>query len=165
MQDHWAEEFVQYAENYGIPCSRVRYRISWLETVDIARCRCFIKCMSYNEQRHLYFQGVDPDKLSEKGEAVVLCGGRKGELADVFIVPWKQFFGAVAQSEAINTYRDRKYFQYKFSVRDRDCAWIASFQGGTRPVLDLTDKRFDPKNAVLRFRAIECRADAAQIDS
>jgi len=164
MRNHWAEDFVQYAEKCGIPCLRVRYRIGWLETVEIARCRCFIKSMSYNEQRHLYFQGVDPDKLSEKGDAVVLCGGRRGELTDVFIVPWRQFFRAVAQSEAINTYRDREYFQYKFSLRDRDGAWIATFQGGARPVLDLTDRRFDPENAVAHFRATECRANAAQID-
>lgn len=148
MRDHWAEEFVRYAEKGGIPCSRVRHINGWLETVDIAHRRCFIKSMSYNEQRHLYFQGVDPAKLSEKGDAVVLCGGRKGELTDVFIVPWKQFFGAVAQSKAINTYRDREYLQYKFSVRDRDSAWIASFQEGAQPVLDLTARRFDAKSAL-----------------
>ena len=130
MRDYWAEEFVRYAEARDISCSRVRYRRGWLETVDIAHCRCFIKSMSYNKRRRLYFQGVDPDKLGEKGSAVVLCGGRKGKLTDVFIVPWKRFFGTIAQSEAINTYRDREYLQYKFSVRDRDGIWIASCQGG-----------------------------------
>ena len=158
MRNHWAEEFVQYAEKRGLTCLRFRHSNGWLETVDIADCRCFIKSMSYNERRRLYFQGVDPGKLSEKGNAIVLCGGRDGELAEVFVIPWKQFFAAIAKSEAINTYRDREYFQYKFSVRDRDGEWIASFQGGAQPVLNCTAWRFDPKSAVAHIRTMECRA-------
>lgn len=160
MPNHWAEEFVLYAEKRGLLCSRVRHRNGWLETVDIVRCRCFIKSVSYNEERHLYFLGIDPDKLREKGSAVVLCGGRNGKLADVFIIPWKEFFGAIARSDAINTYRDREYFQYKFSIRDRDARWIASFQGGDRPELDLTTRRFDAKTALAQLNAMACRAMA-----
>jgi len=160
MRDHWAEEFVGYAEKRGLLCSRVRHRNGWLETVDIANCRCFIKSASFNEGRQLYFLGVDPDKLREKGSAVVLCGGRKGKLSDVFIVPWKEFFGALAQSAAINTYRDREYLQYKFSIREREGVWIASFQGGDQPVLNVSAMRFDAKDAVVQLCAMECHASA-----
>jgi hypothetical protein len=160
MREHWAEEFFGFTESRGIPCDRVHLSNGWLETVDIANCRCFIKSVSYNERRRQYFLGVDPGKLSEKGDAVIICGGRKRELSDIFVIPWKPFFAAIEKSGAINTYRDREYFQYKFYVRDRDGRWIASFQGGGQPVLDLTGNRFDPRNAVAHLRSMECRRSA-----
>lgn len=160
MREHWAEEFVGSAEKRGVPCDRIRHINGWLETVDIANCRCFIKSVSYDEQRRQYFLGVDPGKLSEMGDAVVLCGGRKAQLWDVFVIPWKPFFAAIKKSEAINTYRNREYFQYKFYVRDREGTWAASFQGGAQPVLDLTDWRFDAKNAIAHLRSMECRGSA-----
>jgi hypothetical protein len=160
MREHWAEEFVGYAESRGVPCHRIRHSNGWLETVDIANCRCFIKSASYGEHRRHYFFGVDPGKLSESGDAVILCGGRKGELSDIFVIPWKQFFAAIEQSEPINTYRDREYFQYKFYVRDREVKWTASFQGGKQSVRDFTGRRFDPTNAVAQLRSMECRGGA-----
>lgn len=156
MRKHWAEEFITYAESRSVPCERVRHSNGWLETVDIAQCRCFIKSVSYDEHRRQYFLGVDPGKLSESGDAVVLCGGRRKKLSDIFIVPWKRFFTAIEQSEPINTYRDREYFQYKFYVRDRNEKWIASFQGGNQPTLDLTGTRFYLKDAVAYLRCLEC---------
>ena len=160
MREHWAEEFVSYAENRGVHCDRIRHVNGWLETVDIAKCRCFIKSVSYDERRHQYFLGVDPGKLSERGDAVVLCGGRRAKLSDIFLIPWRPFFAAIEKSEAINTYRDREYFQYKFYVRNREGTWKASFQGGEQPVLDLTGRRFDAKNAVAHLCSMECRGSA-----
>ncbi|OGA37669.1 MAG: hypothetical protein A3G80_06295 [Betaproteobacteria bacterium RIFCSPLOWO2_12_FULL_62_13b] len=160
MREHWAEEFVCCVGKRGVPCDRVRHNNGWIETVDLANCRCFIKSVSYDERRRQYFLGVDPGKLSESGDAVVICGGRHRELSDIFVIPWKRFFAAIAHSEPINTYRDREYFQYKFYVRERDGKWIASFQGGSQPILQLTGMRFEPKDAVAHLRSMECRGNA-----
>jgi len=160
MREHWAEEFVSYTEKRDTPCNRIRHVNGWLETVDIANSRCFIKSVSFDERRRHYFLGVDPGKLSERGDAVVLCGGRKTQLSDIFVIPWKQFFAAIEKSETINTYRDREYFQYKFYVREREGVWTASFRGGDQPILDVTDKRFEPKNAAAYLRSMECRSSA-----
>ena len=160
MREHWAEEFVAFAQRRGIPCDRIHYSNGWLETVDIASCRCFIKSVTYDERRRQYFLGVDPGKVSDRGDAVVVCGGRRKELTDIFIIPWRRFFSAINKSEPINTYRDKEYLQYKFYVRHREGKWIASFQGGTQPVLELNGMRFDPKNAIAHLRSMGCRGNA-----
>jgi hypothetical protein len=160
MRKHWAEEFVTFAEKRGVPCDRVHHSNGWLETVDIANFRCFVKSVTYGEQRHQYFLGVDPGKVSDRGDAVVICGGRRRELSDIFIIPWRRFFAVIEKSEPINTYHGREYFQYKFYVRDREGKWIASFQGGAQPVLELNGMRFDPKSAVAHLRSMECRGHA-----
>jgi len=155
MHNHWAEEFLRYAEKCGVSCHRIHYSNGWLETALIAGYRCFMKSVSYNERSRLYFLGVDPAKPSEEGDTVVLCGGRRGALADIFVVPWRKFFSTVIESEAVPTYRDREYSQYKFRIRDREGGWIASFQGGNNPTLDLTSMRFEPKDAVAYIERLE----------
>jgi hypothetical protein len=79
----------------------------------------YVKSMSYITGRKLYFQGVDPRKLSEKGDYVLLCGGRNNNLSDIFF-PWEDVFETLRQGQPTNTYKLPKvHLQYKFYVHDR----------------------------------------------
>jgi len=90
----------------------------WPETMVTKRNMYFVKSMTYNISQNLYFQGVDPKKLEEQGNYVLLCGGIKSELRDIFIIPWKDFFQTLKQGEAINTYKmPREYWQSLVSQR------------------------------------------------
>jgi hypothetical protein len=157
MPRRWTEEFVRYAEQRGVPCQRLRHSNGWLETALIAGCSCFTKSVSYSASKHLYFLGIDPSKTSDNGDAVVICGGRNDSLADIFIIPWHQFFTTLSMSEPINTYHDREYYQYKSHIRDREGRWTCSFQGGSQPVIELTAMRFNPTDAVAQLQGMNCR--------
>lgn len=110
--------------------------------------------MSYNPERALYFQGVDPGKLTQHGDFVLLCGGFRNELADIFVVPWDTFFTTLRQGEPTNTYKPPKeYWQYKFYVRDRSGRWIMTVQGGKRPETDVTKWRFGLDQAVDQLKS------------
>jgi len=135
MSRHWAEEFRKLAERRGVDCSIDRRVGKWIETLVVAGRRCFAV-------------GVDPRKLEEDGDAVLLCGGAVGRLRDVFVIPWDAFFDALRGGDPIDSYRDRVYLQYKFHVRDRQGTWIMAVQGGHRPRLDIEQWRYDPVDAL-----------------
>jgi len=129
----------------GIACCVTRRVNGWPETMILNGKTYYVKSMSYNADRKLYFQGVDPVKLAEKGDYVLLCGGSNDQLADIFIIPWEVFFETLKQGEPINTYKPprRPYCQYKFHVRRRYGKWVMSVQGGTRPETDLSKWRYN----------------------
>jgi len=154
MKNHWAMEFYDRAKSMGIKSKIEKMVNGWIETISFREKTYFTKSSTYNLSRRQYFQGVDPPKLKEHGDFVLICGGTKDILTDIFIIPWNPFFKTLQKGEAINTYRPpREYFQYKFYLRDRDDLWHMSVQGGIRPILDVSAWHYNPEKA-LEF--IEC---------
>lgn len=149
----WADDLFIKAKASSIPCS-VKKRVNgWPETMVLKGKTYYVKSMSYNADRNLYFQGVDPEKLSQKGDYVLLCGGFNNELLDIFIIPWEIFFGTLKQGKPINTYQPPKeYWQYKFYVRERSGGWVITVQGGKRPEKDVTKWRYDPSQAIEKLK-------------
>ena len=153
MSNKWVDKFLFVAESNGITYQIIRQSIGWTETAILNDKRCFTKSFTYNFHRKQYFQGVDPKKLDEAGDFVLLCGGANGQLKDIFIIPWNLFFNTLANGEPINTYREpKKYFQYKFYIRDRGAGWIMIVQGGLRPNLDINKWRYDTVSAISFFK-------------
>ena len=121
----------------------------WVETINFNGKNYFTKSATYNLSRRQFFQGVDPAKLSENGDFVLICGGTKSILSDIFIIPWEIFFKTLEKGETINTYKPpREYFQYKFYLRDRDNRWFMSVQGGNRPIIDVSDRHYSASKAL-----------------
>jgi len=150
MKNHWAMEFYTLAESKGIK-SRIERMVNvWIETISFSGKKYFTKSATYNLSRRQFFQGVDPPKLNENGDFVLICGGARNILSDIFIIPWGMFFKTLQKAEPINTYQPPKeYFQYKFYLRDRDDRWMMSVQGGSRPVLDVSDWHYSVSKALV----------------
>ena len=149
MQFRWVDEFCNFAESNGVSIkSKIRVR-GWIETLLIDKERYFTKSISYNQDPQLYFSGVDPAKLHDTGNSVLICGGKDKELRDIFIIPWNFFFDTLRKGEPLNTYRPPKeYWQYKFKLKYRGQLWKMYVQGGETPILEVNDWRFAPKEAV-----------------
>lgn len=152
MKKHWAEEFLNYIRAKGIKCEPVRYSQGWLETALIGGKVCFTKSITFDRKRKQYFQGIDTEKLNDKGDYVLLCGGTDEKFKDIFIIPWKVFFHTLSKATPINTYRDREYMQYKFVVRERDDRWHLIFHKSTTGPLDVTGWCKDLDSAVAVFK-------------
>ena len=149
MKNHWGMKFYNLAESKGIKSRIERMVNGWIETTIFSEKKYFTKSATYNLSRRQYFQGVDPPKLNENGDFVLICGGARNSLSDIFIIPWGMFFKTLQNGEPINTYKPPKeYFQYKFYLRDRDDRWMMSVQGGSRPVLDVSDWYYDVSKAL-----------------
>ena len=149
MKKHWAREFYDLAKTNGIKCKVERIVNGWIETINFEGKRYFTKSVSYNLSRRQFFQGIDPSKLNEKDDFVLICGGTKSNLSDIFIIPWAIFFKTLERGEPINRYKPpREYFQYKFYLRDRDDTWLMSVQGGNRPVLDVSNYHYNVAKAL-----------------
>ena len=95
----------------GLDCEVINRVNGWPETMVIDGHTCFAKSITYNEDRGLYFQGVDPKKLHEAGDFVLLCGGASGRLRDVFVIPWNIFFQTLKEGAPVNTYRPPKEYR------------------------------------------------------
>jgi hypothetical protein len=150
----WADQFCREVQVWGIDCCIVNRANGWPETMVIAGRICFTKSVTYNRSRGLYFQGVDPKKLDDKGDYVLICGGIDNRLRDVFLIPWKRFFETLARGEPVNTYKSpKKYWQYKFTVKGDGSVWTMFVQGGERPQMDLSNYRQDPQRAMEIFRS------------
>lgn len=153
MKNHWAKEFFDRAESHGLRCEIIRLVNGWFETLTFEGKRCFTKSFTYDMTRRQYFQGVDPRKLDETGNLVLLCGGAQGKLRDVFIIPWEVFFKTLKKGKPINTYKPPKeYFQYKFHIRNKEGRWMMSVQGNLRPIWDITQYRYDKVGALAFFQ-------------
>lgn len=149
MKNHWAMEFYERARSMGINSKIERVVNGWVETIIFSEKKYFTKSATYNLSRKQYFQGVDPPKLSENGDFVLICGGVRNSLSDIFIIPWDMFFKTIKRGEPINTYKPPKeYYQYKFYLRDRDNQWLMSVQGGSRHVLDVSSWYYDVSKAL-----------------
>lgn len=144
MKKHWVMEFYDLARSKGIK-SKIEHIVNgWIETISFSEKIYFTKSATYDLIRKQYFQGVDPSKINENGDFVLICGGARNILSDIFIIPWSTFFETLQKGEPVNTYKlPKEYFQYKFYLRDRDCHWMMSVQGGRRPVLDVSDWYYD----------------------
>ena len=150
MKNHWAMEFYNLAESKGIKSKIKRMVNGWIETISFSGKKYFTKSATYNLSRRQFFQGVDPPKLNENGDFVLICGGARNILSDIFIIPWGMFFKTLQKGEPINTYQPPKeYFQYKFYLRDRDDRWMMSVQGESRPVLDVSDWHYSVSKALV----------------
>ena len=152
MRKHWAKEFMEYTRTQGIKSEPVRYSQGWLETALIGGKVCFTKSMTFDVGKKQYFQGVDTGKLADKGDYVLLCGGRNDMLRDIFIIPWEIFFSTLSKATPINTYKDKEYLQYKFVVRERDGQWLLIFHRSTDAPLDIDDWHHDIISAVAVFK-------------
>ena len=155
MRNHWAMEFYNLAESTGIQCRIVRRSRGWIETINFVGKRYYTKSVTYNLSRKQFFLGVDPSKLNESGVFVLICGGKRNILSDIFIIPWGNFFKTLEKGEPINTYRPPKeYFQYKFYLRDRDDGWSMSVQGGNRPILDVSKWHYNVDEALAFINSV-----------
>lgn len=127
----------------------------WIETSIINGSTCFVKSSSYDNNRKQYFLGVDPKKIEEDGDLVLLCGGINRHLRDVFLIPWRPFFETLKSGKPINTYKPpREYWQYKFYLRDRSDKWIMLVQPTTQSSnLDITKWRYDVFDALGTLKA------------
>ena len=149
MPIKWVDEFCKIAVSNGLDC-KVTSRVNgWPQTVRIGGATYFAKSVTYNVKQSLYFSGVDPDKLKESGEGVLICGGSSEKIRDVFIIPWKLFFETLEKGEPINTYQwPREYLQYKFKLKDRDGKWKLSVQGKNQPIIEVSNNRFSVEKAI-----------------
>ena len=155
MKKKWAKEFYNLAESKGIKGRIERMVKPWIETISFSGKIYFTKSATYNPSRRQFFLGVDPRKLNENGDFVLICGGARNILTDIFIIPWGMFFKTLQKGEPINTYKPPKeYFQYKSYLRDRDDRWMMSVQGGSRPVLDVSDWHYSVSKALSFIEAV-----------
>ena len=101
MNNHWVDQFYRFAKSEGLICGIGRVMHGWIETLHINGKDCFTKSVTYNLSRRQLFQGVDPQKLNESGDFVLICGGIKGKLSDIFIIPWIIFFKALERERVL----------------------------------------------------------------
>jgi len=145
--NHWAQTFLDFVIASGLPASPTRYVNGWLETALIKGKVCFVKSMTYNEARGLYFIGVDPAKTAQAGQVVVLCGGEGRHLKDVFVIPWLSFFSLLGRATPRNSYVGRSYLQYKGHVIEVKHGWELRWEGAARPHANASAWRFTPAAA------------------
>jgi hypothetical protein len=155
MKNKWAMEFYNLAESKGIKCRIERMIRGWLETINFNGKKYFSKSVTYDLSRRQFFQGVDPSKLNDNGDFVLICGGKRNILSDIFIIPWAIFFETLEKGEAINTYKyPKEYLQYKFYLRDRDERWFMSVEGGNRPILDISKCHYNVDKALALINSV-----------
>lgn len=149
----WADLFIEEAIQKGVNCSITRRVNGWPETALIEGRKCYVKSIKFNNAQRLYFQGVDPKKIEEQGDIVLLCCGINDKLRDIFIITWDTFFTAIKKGEPINTYKPPKeYWQYKFRIKEIIGQWIMTVQRSTHPELDVSEFRFEPTEAIGRLK-------------
>jgi hypothetical protein len=156
MKIHWATEFYNLAESKGIECKIEREVHGWIETINFVGRKYFTKSATYDLSKRQFFHGVDPSKLKESGDFVLICGGKRDILSDIFIIPWDIYFETLKKGEPINTYKlpKKEYFHYKFYLRDRDNRWLMSVQGGDRPILDVSKWHHNVDEALALINSI-----------
>ena len=145
----WADLFCDTVRAAGLEARVIKRVNGWPETTILAGKQCYTKSITYRLDRRLYFQGVDPKKLEESGDYVLLCGGIHDQLRDIFLIPWGLFFQAIRNGKAINTYKPPKeYWQYKFKIQSTDNGWFIIVQGSGKQKIDVTRWHFDVKGAI-----------------
>jgi len=150
----WADEFLKEANAKGVVCEVLARVNGWPETARIGTHRCFVKSVTFNAARGLYFQGVDPKKLTEIADFFLICGGCGTALRDIFLIPWGGFSQVLREGQPVNTYRPpREYWQYKFRIEDMSGRWSLSVQGRSAHPLDVTTCRFDVDAGIERLRS------------
>jgi len=149
----WGDEFAKEANAQDLICVVTNRVHGWPETMMAHGRKCFVKSITYNVTRNMYFEGVDTKKSDDKGDFVILCGGINSKLRDIFLIPWKVFFQTLKEGKPVNTYKPPKeYFQYKFYIKDRNGKWIMTVQGGRRPQIDVTECRYHTNEAIEQLK-------------
>jgi hypothetical protein len=150
----WAEQFFEEAKAKDLHCAVTTRVLGWPETMVVRGKKCFVKSITYNTSRNLYFDGVDSKKLEENGDFVLLCGGINNKLRDIFIIPWKVFFQTLKEGKPVNTYKPPKkeYYQYKFYIKDKNGKWIMTVQGGRKPEIDVSEFRYRSNEAIEQLK-------------
>lgn len=144
--------FLDLLLSKNISCKVLNRVNGWIETAVMSGKLCYTKSVTFNIARSHYFQGVDPNKLKEDGDIVVICGGHENQLKDILLIPWAEFFGNISSGKAINTYKLPKvYYQYKFRIKLINNRWYLSVQGSVLPDLDVTTWCYSPNSAIEKF--------------
>lgn len=146
--NHWAQQFLELATAQGVTAVPANCVNGWIESALIKGRRCFLKSMTYNDSKALYFIGVDPKKLGQTEHAVILWCGAGRDLRDVLVIPWRPFISILSKAAPVNTYADRTYFQYKAHLLDHGRGWELRVQGGKRPAAPAGAWRYTPSAAV-----------------
>jgi hypothetical protein len=156
MKIHWEKEFYNLAESKGIKCRIARTINDWIETIYFIGKEYFTKSVTYDLSKKQFFLGVNPSKLNENGDFILICGGKRNILSDIFIIPWDIFFETLKKGEPLNTCKPPKkeYFQYEFYLRDRDNRWLMTVQGGNRPILDVSKWHYNVDKALAFINSI-----------
>lgn len=157
MSINWTDKFLNMAESNGLDCHVSHREHGWLETLIINGQRCYSKSRTYDRIKREYYIGVDPKKLKEKGDFVLICGGdSNGQFRDIFLIPWKIFFQTLSAGDPKNTYRPPKeYIQYRFYLRDRNDSWVMSVQPAGRRELDITQWHYPVDEAIRALKSKE----------
>jgi hypothetical protein len=157
MSINWTDKFLNIAESNGLDCHVSHREHGWLETLIINGQRCYSKSKTYDNIKRGYYIGVDPKKLKEKGDLVLICGGDSdGKFRDIFLIPWEIFFKTLSAGDPENTYRlPRKYIQYRFYLRDRNNSWVMSVQPAGRRELDITQWHYSVDEVIRTLKSKE----------
>lgn len=140
----WVDIFCQKLNSAGGDCKVINRVNGWPETLSIRDKVIFSKSVTYQKERGLYFIGVDPQKLSDKGDYVLICGGFNNALRDIFIISWNIFFETLCRGKPINTYKfPKEYWQYKVYIKNIGNKWMMSVQGGEKPECDLSEWQYN----------------------
>ncbi len=75
MMIKWADKFLEIAKSNSLNCNILHRERGWIETIVINNQRCFCKSKTYDDKKREYYIGVDPKKLDESGDFVLICGG------------------------------------------------------------------------------------------
>lgn len=149
MRNRWVKEFYDLANSKGKQCRILCRSRGWIETIDFGGKDYYTKSVTYNLLRRQFFVGVDPSKLNDTGDFVLICGSKGNDLSNIFIIPWSVFFVTLEKGRPINSYKPPKeYFQYKLYLRDREGPWLMSVQGGDRPILDVSQWHYNVDEAL-----------------
>lgn len=152
---NWAEKFINIAELSALHCSILHRERGWIETLIMNNYRCYCKSKTYDNNKREYYIGVDPKKLNDNGDYVLICGGNSdGTFRDIFLIPWQIFFGTLSCGDPKNTFKPpKKYLQYRAYLRDRNDIWVMSVQPAGRKEIRITKWRYSVDEAIRFFQS------------
>jgi len=157
MMIKWADKFEEVAKSNSLHCYISHRERGWIESIVINGQRCFCRSKTYDNKKREYYIGVDPKKLKENGDLVLICGGNSdGKFRDIFLIPWEIFFGTLRFGDPKNTYKlPRKYLQYRAYLRDRNNRWVMSVQPFGRKETYISEWRYSVDEAIRYLKSPE----------
>jgi len=153
----WVDKFQEIAKSNYLHCYISHIERGWIETILINGQKCFCRSKTYDDKKREYYIGVDPRKLNESGDFVLICGGDSdGRFRDIFLIPWERFFGTLRLGDPKNTYKaPREYIQYRTYLRDRNNRWAMSVQPAGRKETDISEWRYSVDEAIKYLKSKE----------
>ncbi|MGA3083629.1 MAG: hypothetical protein ABSE95_02415 [Thermodesulfobacteriota bacterium] len=166
MNVNWTDKFLNIAKLNGLDCLVSRREHGWPETLIINGYRCYCKSKTYDNIKRGYYIGVDPKKLKEEGDLVLICGvNSDGKFRDIFLIPWKNFFETLSLGDPKNTYKlPREYIQYRTYLRDRNKDWVMSVQPAGRHEIIITQWRYSIDEVIKNLKSMEADPVRAYLD-